>query len=161
MIRGRLAIAFAFAALVVVAVGCGGGGSDSSSTSSDKAESLTPKEFVEKADSICTKSQEKINKKYSEFLKEQKGKETGAQTLEAIETIGVPQVRLQLDALRELEAPASKEAEMTAYLDALEEEVKAGEKDAKALNGPATKVFAKSEAAAKGLGFKVCANKNA
>jgi len=161
MIRGRLAIAFAFAALVVVAVGCGGGGSDSSSTSGADAESLTPKEFVEKADSICTQSQERISKKYSEFLKELKGKETKAQTLEAIETIGIPQVRLQLEALRELEAPASKEAEMTAYLDALEEEVEAGEKDPKALNGSAPEVFAKSEAAAKGLGFKVCANKNA
>jgi hypothetical protein len=163
MIRGRLAIAFALAALVVVAVGCGGGGSDNSdnSTSSDEAKSLTSKEFVEKADSICTQSQEKINKKYSEFVKELKGKETQDQTLEAIETIGIPQVRLQLEALRELEAPASKEAEMTAYLDALEEEVEAGEKDPKALNGSATEVFAKSEAAAKGLGFKVCANKNA
>jgi hypothetical protein len=161
MIRGRLAIAFAFAALVVVAVGCGGGGSDSSSTSSDEAESLTPKAFIAKADSICTQTQERISKKYSEFVKEQKGKESKAQTLEAIETIGIPKVRLQLEALRRLDAPASLEAQVSDYLDALEAEIKAGEEDAKALNGSASKIFAKSEAAAKGIGFKVCANENA
>jgi hypothetical protein len=47
---------------------------------------------------------------------------------------------------------------MTAYLKALEEEVEAGEEDPQALNGEASKIFAKSNAAAEGLNFKVCAN---
>lgn len=163
--RRQLVIAFAFVALVAVSAGCGGGSDDDAESAS-----LTPKAFVEKADAICTKSQKRIETKFNAFLKEEQIEEIGqerespqevkAHTLEAIEAVGIPQLRQLLDELRELEAPASKEAEMTAYLDALEDEIEAGEEEAQALNGSPNKIFAKSEAAAKDLEFKACANNN-
>jgi len=164
--RRQLVIAFVFAALVAVSVGCGGGSSgDADSTN------LTPKAFTEQADAICTKSENRIAAEFKSFQEKEQPKEEGggkgkspkeveARTHEAIEAVGIPQLRQLLDELRELEAPASKEADMTAYLDALEEEIKAGEDDPQALNGSPEEIFTKSEAAAKDLGFKACANKN-
>ena len=132
---------------------------------------MSRKAFVAKADAICTQSQKRVETEFTAFLKKNHVKETGekkesqqeaeARSIEAIETVGIPQLQRQLDELRALEAPAGEEAKMTAYLDALEEEIEAGEKDAKTLFGPAEKIFAKSEAAAKGLGFEVCAKGNA
>jgi len=165
-VRRQLVIAFLFASLVAVSAGCGGGGSDDGDSAN-----LTPKAFVAQADEICTKSENRIAAEFKAFQKKQteesdgKGKgespeEVKTRTHEAIEAVGIPQLHRLLDELRELEAPASKEADMTAYLDALEEEIEAGEDDPQTLNGSPEKIFAKSEAAAKGLGFKVCANKN-
>jgi hypothetical protein len=164
--RRQLVIAFAFVALAAVSVGCGGGSGNGDAGSA----SLTPKAFVEKADAICTKSENRIAAEFKAFQeKEQPEKGSGkgespeeakARTLEAIEAVGIPQLRQLHDELRELEAPASKEADMTAYLDALEKEIEAGEEDAQALNGSPEEIFAKSEAAAKDLGFKTCAKKN-
>jgi hypothetical protein len=182
LIRARLAIAFALAVLAVVAAtGCGGGSSDESSksdtastdtTSTTKdSPSLPPEVFVAKADAICKEAQKRIETEFASFLKEKGIKEIGekgestkeveAHTLEALEAVGAPQLRRQLEELQALNPPPGAEAKMTAYLEALEEEVEAGEEDPKALNGEASKIFAKSDAAAEGLNFKVCANEGA
>jgi len=172
--RALLSTAFVLVALAAGATGCGAGSSESSAGSTESSPQssspLSKEAFVKKADAICLESQKRIETEFVAFLKKneieeigQKGesaKEAEARSNEAIETIGVPQLDRQVDELRELEPPADEKAKVDAYLAAIEKKVEEAEKDPKALSGPAKTVFAESDAAAKGIGFKVCAVHN-
>lgn len=183
MNRAALAIALALVALAMLATGCGGGSSSNSNNDgsteassqggakgSNRSSSSPPstQAFIKQADSICAEAKERIETEFKAFLKEkgikelgEKGespKEAAAHSIEAIEAVGIPQLQRQLRELKALEAPAEIEGKVTAYLDAVEEELEGGEKNPEALAGPAEKVFPKSDAAAKKVGFKVCGN---
>lgn len=169
MSRVGLATALALVALVAAAAGCGGGSSanstDGTESSSAQSPPLSSAAFVKKADEICTESQKRIETEFAAIIKKNKEASKTGETpqdaealgIEAIETVGIPQLGRQVRELRELEAPASKKTKFDAYLSALEEEIEDGEKNPEALSGTAKKVFAGSDAAAKGIGFKVCA----
>jgi hypothetical protein len=162
--RAAPATALALIALIAAAAGCGGG------SSSEQSPPLSKSAFIKKADAVCTESQKRIETGFTAFLakngikeigeKGESAKEAEAHTNEVIETIAIPQLRRQVEELSKLEAPADVETKVKAYISALEKEVKEGEKDPKSLTGPATSVFAESDAAAEGIGFKVCAVHN-
>lgn len=180
MNRAASTIVLALVVLAMVATGCGGGGGGGNSANNGSTEAGTQSDtngsssststqaFIKEADSICAKAKERIETEFKAFLNEkgikeigEKGespKETSSHAIEAIEAVGIPQLQRQLRELKALEAPAEIEAKVTAYLEAVEEELHRGEKEPRVLAGPAEKVFPKSDAAAKKVGFKVCGN---
>ena len=186
MNRERLSTGLALVALAAAVAGCGGGSSANtgstdtaksassttkgSSEGSEQSSPLSKQAFIKKADAICAQTQKSIETEYLAFLKKKKIKEIGekgespkeaeAHATEAIETVGIPQLSKQAEELRELEAPAEVEAKFNAYLAAIEKEIEGGEKDPTTLAGSAKEVFAESDAAAQGIGFKVCAVHN-
>jgi hypothetical protein len=176
--RVTLVVAFALIALSGVAVGCGGGGNggaggstggeNGNNTESASSNSAPPstQAFVKEADAICTQTRLRVEREVKALLEKhhikevgQKGesaKEAAALSIEEIEEIGTPQLRREVDELRALEAPKQQAVQFGAYLDAFDELVEASEKNPKVLLGPGAKVFAKPDAKAKPIGFKVC-----
>jgi hypothetical protein len=171
--RAALSTVFVLVALAAGVAGCGGGSSESSAdsakSSSKPSAPLSKQAFVKKADAVCTESQKRIETEFVAFLKKDKinesengesAKGVEARGIEAIETIAIPQLSKQASELRKLEPPAEEKAKVDAYISAIEKEVEGAEQNPKSLYGPAKQVFAESDAAAKGIGFKVCAVHN-
>jgi hypothetical protein len=177
--RATLVVAFALIALSGVAVGCGGGGSgggaggstgggNGNNTESASSNSAAPstQTFVQEADAICTQTRLGVEREVKALLEKrhikevgQKGesaKEVTALSIEEIEEIGIPQLRREANELRALQAPKQQAAQFGAYLDVFDELVEASEKNPKVLLGPGARVFAKPDAKAKPIGFKVC-----
>jgi hypothetical protein len=113
---GRRALAVVAAATVLLA-GCGG---DSGTTSSSTAspDSLTRKEFVEKARAICLAATEKIGRESEAFLK-RRARETGEEfglvgQVDMVRQIVAPSLEAELEALEALDAPPGEAYEVEA-----------------------------------------------
>jgi hypothetical protein len=161
-IRGPIALLAGLLAVALLAVGCGGGGSDSSSASSEPAtSSLSKAAFIKKADEVCKKGGERTQSEFAAYIKEEgisaKNEPTQAQFAEVSEGIQVPAFKRQAGELRALGAPAGDEAEVTAFVDAIDEGIeKVEEADPKEALESASPMFAKADKLAAEYGFKVC-----
>jgi hypothetical protein len=148
------------AALVVAGCGGGGGGGDEAAGGGG---SLSKAEFLKQADAVCSAGKTKVRAEYQAYLTKNKieeGKESKAENeahvTEIAETIAFPALRQQIEEIRALGAPEGEEAEVKAFLDATEAEVKEAEEDPQSLLASSNEVFAKSDKLAEEYGFKVC-----
>jgi len=130
---------------LIAAVGCGG--SDSTGAS------ITKSQFVKKTDAICEKAEGEQLKLATEYLK----KNPGTEEEELIVPAGLPPIQEQAEKIEALPVPEGDEAQIEAYLDAVDE----GIKDTEANPGKALKAdsnpFDKANSLAEEYGMTICA----
>lgn len=174
MSKGKASAAMLFAALLVaiVAAGCGGGGSSSSSSDSSTGGStasqsagedgsLTKKQFIAKADGICSVKDKELNEEVEKFVKEEgiseKTKPTTAQETALVENYVVPNIKAQGEEIGELPVPDGDEEQIEKIVDSLAEGAEEAEEDPGAITGGnSTNPFETATKEAQAYGMKVC-----
>lgn len=176
-----IALAVLALAIALIVGGCGGGsGSDDSNSNSNGGNSseggssseggggtssISKAEFIKEADGICAAGKKQVESEYAAYLKKKGIKEISpkassrteaeAQATEVIETIAIPALRRQFDAIGALGVPDDGE-QVSAYHAAVEKGIKVGEREPVSLFTSADKVFAEADKLADEIGFKVC-----
>jgi len=147
-----LALLAAVAAIAMIAAGCG--------SSDDDSSALTKAEFVKQGNAICAKGNKEIEGEFEGFAKEHNlsgDKEPSKEVLgEAAEDIVIPSVNVQVEELRELEAPSGEEDQVDEILTAAEEALETGEEDPVALTNEDEDPFAKANKLAQDYGLARC-----
>jgi Holliday junction resolvasome RuvABC DNA-binding subunit len=119
----------------VAVVGCGGGDSTSASVSTSPprtASSIGHKEYLAKADAICTRIASNISVDLGTAAKRMAGADgelTEADQVKLVESVTTPAVNEMISGLRHLGLPAGEEADAEAILDAFEASAKRLESD--------------------------------
>jgi hypothetical protein len=158
--KGPLALLASLVAIALVAAGCGSSSDTTGST--EPAESgLTKAEFVKKGNAICAAGNKEIEEQFAEFGKEEKLSEksppTEAQSKKAAETILIPTIGGELEAIRNLGTPEGDEGEVDEILSAAEEGLEKGEEDPVALiEEEGGDPFEKADELANEYGLTVC-----
>jgi hypothetical protein len=152
---GKQLIVLVAAVLAAALVVTGCGSSDSS------ADSISKAEFVKKADAVCKKGEEAVQKDFGAFAKthENVKKPTEADYAELVDAVVVENVEKEVDDLRALGAPEGDEAKVEAMLQAREEGVKKAKDNPKAVVKGSEDVFGEASKLAKAYGLKDCGNR--
>lgn len=150
---GKRLIVLAAGALVAALVVAGCGSSDSSTASISKAE------FIKKADAVCKKGEEEVQKDFGTFAKTHENikKPTEADYAELVDAVLVENVEKEVDDFRALGAPEGDEGKIEAMLQAREESVKKAKDDPKAVVTGNEGIFGEAGKLAKAYGLKDCA----
>jgi hypothetical protein len=111
-LRGRLAAVAIAATLSVglVAVGCGGTGK--SKTASTSARAVAKREFLAKANAICTRGNEQARAAAAKLSKNS----TPTNVAAVLKSSYVPAIQAQIDGIRALGAPSPDQATVTKML---------------------------------------------
>lgn len=135
-IRGFYALAVALSALLLAA-GCGSSGSsatdaegsEGSSEVTVQTGSLSKAEFIERADAICESNRSQFSRSFEAFNREHPVGESPASKLswlnEVVDTVLMPIYEKQVDQLSSLGAPSGDEAQMAAFVNALQRQLDA------------------------------------
>jgi hypothetical protein len=138
----------------LAAVGCGGSGDGETATAS-----IAKAKFIAKADAICSSVGKESQSEFAAYAKAQKipeGKEpTTAQWAEIGEEILIPDLKRQVDEIRQLGTPAGDEAQVETFLDEIEVVIEEAEKDPATAKSP-DKLLADADKKISGYGFKIC-----
>lgn len=157
MSKRLIATAVGVLAIALIVAGCGGSSSDDSTTSTA---SITKAELIKQGDAICQSGNKEIEAGFEEFAKENGLEEnqepSEAQAAEISETVLLPSIQKQIDAIRALGAPSGEEEEVSKILDTVEEEIEAAEEEPEALITTNTTPFKQGNELAQEYGFKVC-----
>jgi hypothetical protein len=134
--RGVLAIVAVLAVVSIVA-GCGGGDSGTTTDAISKAA------FIKKADAICKRGTERMQRKILAVLRTKNGirKPRPSESKMLVGEIIVPSVRTEVQALRALEIPAGDEDRVEAMIGALEEGLETAEDSPQAVASSSDVVF--------------------
>jgi hypothetical protein len=139
----KLLIAVTACATLALA-GCGDDGDSGS-------EELSKDEFIAQADEICEKSSDRIDEAEDGFA------DPNAPTEEeidaAMDDVVVPELREQLEGIRDLDAPDEDDEQIEEMLDNLEKGIDSLEEDWQA---PDNEAFAKASEIAVEYGFEEC-----
>ena len=139
----KLLIAVTACATLALA-GCGDDGDSGS-------EELSKDEFISQADEICEKSSERIDEAEDGFA------DPNAPTEEeidaAMDDVVVPELREQLEGIRDLDAPDEDDEKIEEMLDNLEKGIDSLEED---WQSPDNEAFEKANEIAVDYGFKEC-----
>jgi hypothetical protein len=123
-----MAIFIAVVALAALVAGCGSGGDDSTVT-------VTKAQYTKKADAVCVKNSGAITQRFHayvvKFEKENKKEPGTGQHVMIAEKVLLPGFQTEAEELRELDAPAEDEEQITAMLDAFEKGIEEGEENPK------------------------------
>ncbi len=158
---GRGIIALAGVALALIVAGCGGG--DSSSTISTGT--LSKEAFIKKADAICTKGNEELQKGFAVYLKKNKKSiialrhPSKADYEGLIVGVLIPNLEKEIEAIRALGAPSGDEERIEGFLTALEEGIEVAENDPKAVTHSSEAIFGIGSRLAKEYGLEVCGSR--
>lgn len=155
--RGTIAIAVALAVAALVA-GCGGG-SDSSSSSSTG--SVSKAVFVKKADAVCQKGTERMQRAILVFLKQHKDvkRPNKTQSEKLVGTAIVPSVKTEIKELKALDVPEGDEERVDAIISALEEGLETAENNPEAVVASSSAVFGISGRLAGEYGAEACGSR--
>jgi hypothetical protein len=148
--------AFVAAAMVALVVaGCGGG--DSSTT----VGSISKEDFIVKADAICKKGTERLQKAIFAALKHPQNltKVSEDEQIKIVTTAMVPDVSREVKELRALGIPDGDEEKIDAMIGALEEGVETAEQDPQAVTKSSDVVFGISSRIAGEYGLTVCSSR--
>jgi len=150
--------AFVAAAMVIalVVAGCGGGGGDSSS-----AKSISKEDFIAKADAICKKGTERLQKAIFAALKHPQNltKVSEAEQIKIVTAAMVPNISREAKELRALGIPDGDEEKIDAMIGALEEGLETAEQDPQAVTKSSDVVFGISSRIAGEYGLTACASR--
>lgn len=135
----------AAAVAVLLATGCGG---DSSSS-----ETVTKKQFIERAESICQQAETDQLQKATKYLQEN----PGAEEEDAVVPVGLPPIEEELNKLEALGLPQGGEAEMEAFLEALGDALEKAKKDPGSVLAQQGNPFGKPNKIGSEYGLKACA----
>jgi hypothetical protein len=121
--RGFVALAAFAVAAAILAGGCGGGG-DSSGAVEVQTGSLSKAEFIEKADAVCTKNQERTGRELVGYLDKHHIRLTGplpkAVAAGLLGSVIEPTYRREITEISELGAPDKDAEKVAAMLEAIE-----------------------------------------
>ena len=149
--------AFVAAAMVIalVVAGCGGDGS------STAASTISKEEYIAKADAICKKGTERLQKALFGLLKEQRNlaKVSEAKQEKIVTTVMVPSVSREVDELRALGVPDGDEEKVDAIVAALEEGVETAERNPEVVTKSSDAVFGIASRIAGEYGLKACSSR--
>ena len=136
--RGWRAVLALAGALAVAAVGfgCGDDSSGSSDTQVATSADVDKAVYLKEADTVCNKTNARIEEGWSDFVKSHGGDPTKAFEGEDAETefattVVLPEKQRQVDEMSELTAPKSDQKEVEAILAAYQEGIDLGEGDPK------------------------------
>lgn len=157
---GREAIALAAVALVLIVAGCGGGGDTSISTST-----LSKEAFIKKADAICKKGSEQMQRGFAVYLRKNKKSiialrhpsKTDYEGL--IEGVLIPTLEEEIKEIRALGAPRGDEKRIEEMLTALEEGIETAETNPKAVTHSSEAIFGIASRLGKEYGLEVCGSR--
>jgi hypothetical protein len=159
---GRGVIALAAAALALIAPGCGSGGDSSSSIATG---TLSKEAFIKKADAICAKGSEAMQKGFSVYLRKNKKSiialrhPSKADYQGLIVGVLVPNLEKEIKEIRALGAPSGDEERIEGFLTALEEGIEVAENDPKAVTHSSEAIFGVGSRLAKEYGLEVCGSR--
>jgi hypothetical protein len=151
-------------ALALAVAGCGGDEGDSTgaaaeSTSASSSESgrppLSKSEFIARGDAICDATDKRQAAKFKIFVEKNGKSDSPAYEERLVSEVGLPEIRVELKALRRLRLPQGDGIEINEILESAEEAVLTAEEEP----GKVLKTgnpFAASEELAKKYGFKAC-----
>ncbi|MFP5388081.1 MAG: hypothetical protein ACLGG5_02115 [Thermoleophilia bacterium] len=144
---------------IVTALLVGGcGGSDGSNSS---ASSISKEQFIVKADAVCEKGTERLQKAIFASLKHPRNltKVSAAEQVKIVTTAMVPNVSREAKELRALGVPDGDEEKVDAMITALEEGVETAERDPQAVTKSSDAVFGISSRIAAEYGLKACSTR--
>jgi hypothetical protein len=152
---GRGAFVAAAMVIALVVAGCGSG------DSSTAASSISKEEFITKADAICKKGTERLQKAIFSALKNPRNltKVSEAEQIRIVTTAMVPSVSREVKELRALSIPNGDEEKVEAIITALEEGVETAEQDPHAVTKSSDAVFGISSRIAAEYGLKACSSR--
>lgn len=179
LLKPALAAIIATAICALAVLGCGGssssadqtagdGGSSKAAASSETNSTLTKSEFLKQANAVCANVEKEVQGKVAAYLKSKGIKEIGegkspdeaeAQQSEVVEKFGLPALRKQQTEIEALGPPSQDEAQVKAYLAALEEGIEEGERKPALVYSSSLKALAASDKIAAELGLKACSNR--
>jgi len=154
-------LALALLVIVVSLSGCGDddGGTAEGSEVTVETSSLTKAQFIDRADSICQQSEEKLEKVIGNFLKSFTANpaqaSVDAQAATLVNTVMVPSYEKLIEELRALGAPSGDEQEVSAFLTSLRESLEAGEEQPLKFV-QSREPFVEGVKLSKAYGFNVC-----
>lgn len=129
-IRGITAVAAFAVVAAILASGCGGGSSD---TVEIQTGSLSKAEFIEKADAVCTKGQERGGRELSSYMSKNHITLTGplpnAVAAGLFGSVIEPVYQQEIAEISELGAPDKDAEKVTAMLEAIEAGLAKGQRD--------------------------------
>jgi hypothetical protein len=141
----------ALALIAVLGVGCGGGGDAT----------ITKAELIKKGDAICEKTDTTQVEEFQSYGKkhEKEFKRLPGDRVERllIVRIGLPSIRREGEEIEALGAPSGDEKEVEALTAAIENGLKAAEKNPPSVEVPAENPFRKADKLAREYGFTACA----
>ena len=143
----RLLILLAVGAcLLAVISGCGG---------SEAAEiHLTKKQFLKRGEEICSNAENEQFEGAGRYME----KHPGAGEKELVIPVGLPPIEKEAEELKALAVPKGDEAEIEAFINALEDALEAAKADPKVVLASQANPFKKPDKLASEIGFSVCAN---
>jgi hypothetical protein len=150
--------AFVAAAMVIALVVAGCGGGDSSSTT---AGSISKEDFIVKADAICKKGTERLQKAIFAALKHPQNltKVSEAEQIKIVTVAMVPNIGREVKELRALGVPDGDEEKIDAMIGALEEGLETAEQDPQAVTKSSDVVFGISSRIAGEYGLTTCGSR--
>jgi uncharacterized lipoprotein YehR (DUF1307 family) len=156
---GRGAFVAAAMVIALVVTGCGGG-SDSSS-SSNTTGSISKAAFIKKADAVCQKGTERMQRAILGFLKQHKEvkRPNKVQSEKLVGAAIVPSVTTEIEDLKALEVPEGDEERVDAIIGALEEGLEIAEDNPEAVVSSSDAVFGISGRLAGEYGAEVCGSR--
>jgi hypothetical protein len=144
-----LAAVFSSLAAILIAVGCGGGGS-----------SLTKAEFVEQADTICRRAEEKKGAAIEKYILELGVSPTKPMTHPQVERqtkkVILPPIRSAITQISELGAPSGEEETIDKLINSLEAASDKTEERSEKTNLKYIDPYAEAAKLARQYGFKAC-----
>jgi hypothetical protein len=147
--------------LAALTIGSGCGGSDSSADTTVTVASLTKAEFVKRANGICRPGRSELAAALLAYLKAHPAEvKRNAQRagLEGTRAVVVPRVESQVEAIRELGAPAGDVVQVEAILTALERSAKTLEEMPELRSGTQlNSTFQQASELARRYGLRSCA----
>src|SRR5436305_4254633 len=154
---GRGAFAMATMVIALAMAGCGGGSDSSSATTG----SISKAAFIKKADAVCQKGTERMQRAILVFLKQHKDvkRPNKAQSEKLVGTAIVPSVKTEIKELKALEVPEGDEEHVDAIINALEEGLETAETNPEAVVGSSDAVFGISGRLAGEYGATVCGSR--
>jgi len=149
--RGPIALLAAAAVVALIVAGCGGSDSGNASTISKAA-------FVKKADAICQKGTERMQRAFLSFLNEHKDlkRPSKSEYEKLVGSLLIPSVEREVKELRALGAPGEDEGTVNAIVNALEEGIETAENDPKAVTNNSDVIFGIASRLAGEYGLKAC-----
>jgi len=159
---GRGVIALAAVVLAVAVAGCGGGGSSSSTISTG---TLSKEAFIKKADAICAKGSEELQKGFANYLRKNKKSiialrhPSKADYEGLIEGVLIPNLEKEIEEIRALGAPSGDEERIEGFLTALEEGIEVAEDNPDAVKHSSEAIFGVGSRLAKEYGLEVCGSR--
>jgi hypothetical protein len=121
MQRGLIG-ASTLAAALIIGVWVSGCGSSSSTTTTTTTTAITKAAFIAKGNAICVSGEKAQEAAFEAYAKKhglkQNQEPTRAQQIELAEAVVVPNIQIQIDAVKNLGAPSGEEAAVSSALEA-------------------------------------------